>query len=180
MLDLFILKTRNLLKHYPCRNLKILNVEKQTAANKTDADVVVITVGNKVENWKKAFIFDRHTDEDFIKSFVEDIKNEIPEKYSQLQITNVKEIAENILHNFSKKDISDTFYITKIPYRQLKINDKIFLNINNITYQKILALLSKIDTWPASISFQDLTNCMKRKEIVTLLLYLDMQREELN
>lgn len=176
VLEEITIKAKNLLKHYPCRRLRLIEVSELVSEPSVGFAIKIVAKG---PNWRseKISLFKKKDlkDPNLAKRCVEKLMKDIPESFAIVNIINVKTIAEDLMHNFSEKNVPDTFCITKLPYRQLQIvsnNSKIFLKLNVKSYQKILNFFDTIESWPAEIDFSELSGLLKRKELITLFLYL--------
>lgn len=169
-------KARNLLKHYPCRKLRLTDVSEIVSDPGVGFAIRLAAVGPEW-NFETISLFKKKDlkDPSLAKRCVEKIMLAIPKKFSDLRVTNVQDTAKDLMHNFVSRSIPDCFNIEKLPYRQLQIvceENRSFLKVNIKSYQRLLALLEQEKEWPAEISFEKLAECLKRKELVTLLLYL--------
>lgn len=176
VLDEIKTKAKNLLKHYPCRNLKLKEVS-EVVSEPTIGFAIRISAEGPDWNFENISLFKKKDlkDPSLAKKCVEKLLQAIPSKFATANVTNVNESAKDIMHNFSGRDIPNTFIIEKLPYRQLQIkfaDYRIFLKLNIKSYQRVLALFDQQKSWPAELQFDALASCLKRKEIVTLLLYL--------
>ena len=169
-------KAKNLLKHYPCRKLRLVEVSELVSEPTVGFAIKIVAKG---PNWKseKISLFKKKDlkDPNLAKRCVEKLMKDIPEEFAIVNVSNVKGIAEDLMHNFSEKNVPDTFCITKLPYRQIQIvsnNSKVFLKLNVKSYQKILNFFDSIEFWPAEVDFSEISGLLKRKELITLFLYL--------
>lgn len=169
-------KAKNLLKHLPCRQLRVLGVSE--VVSETAPNVFGICIKYSIFGKEETFIsLFKKADlkKDIVKRCLNGFRNKIPEDYSTLTIKNVVDISNTFLNRFSLKNEIDEFVISKIPYRQLKIcfgDSSFFLDIQRVSYQKILAVLNEKSDWPAELNFEELQGLLKRKEIVTLCIQL--------
>lgn len=176
-------KITNLLKHLPCRQLKLKSIEWLTSELDTNifgVKIVIQTPDSDIENvtlFKKKDL----KDSKLPKHCIEQILKKIPQQYLSITIQDVQVTTKGVLKNFKEKDIPDEFILEKFPYRQLQIrvNDrKLFIKLSTKTYQKILNFFNKQNQFPLTISFSHINNCLKRRELVTLLLYLTQTTKE--
>jgi hypothetical protein len=168
-------KVTSLLKHLPYRQLRVDTIEPVF----TDDDSIHpirISVVDRTKNERIDVVHILGSDESMdIKRCVEVLKSKIPAQYLSLNIVNVNQVAQEVLKNFSKRDLPDSFILEKLPYRQLQISvngKRIFLKICVKSYQRVLSMLNSLTNWPNEVGLDRILNCLKRKELVTLLLYL--------
>jgi hypothetical protein len=170
------LKANNLLKHLPCRGLRVEGITELTSETSPNVFGICIHYSIYKEMYTSTSLFKKSDlKKDLVKRCVNDFKNKIPAEFKELHVKNVKEPASEYLKSFSLENTIDEFLIVQFPYRQIKIqigDSFFFLNVQKITWQKILARVSKEKEWPAFINFEDLLNLLKRKEIVTLCIRL--------
>lgn len=189
-------KIKNFLKHLPCRGLKLESIYLQDvyysepktlkAVAKKSYVIRISTTFNADEVKKIDIVTDvglcsesssENLSTENAHQIVNVVGNCIPETYKSLKVQNVKESLTKISYNFSSKNIPDNFYLVKLPYRQLalqtSLNEKIiFIDLCTGSYQKILAEIDSIQSWPTALNFLQVANNLKRKELVTLLLAL--------
>ena len=171
-------KAENLFKHFPCRFLKILSVEKIESPSTPTAVGICIKYKTPEEENSLITLFKKSElkkEGDCIKRCICELKERVPEKYSALDITNVRELSNTFLERFSLKNELDCFTISGVPYRQLCIllpSGKFFLDVSKVTYQKLLTRFSQEKFWPANMGFESFSNLLKRKEMVTLCIRL--------
>lgn len=168
------IKLINLLKRIPYRYLKLNSIEILSEVNNTVHILVRIEDSIKQVNIV-SFSFYAEKDKINLKEIIKQIKEEIPQDYFVATISGVSKVLNNVSTNLSKKEIPDTFSIIKIPYRQLDIfinEEQIFLNLSISSYQKILSYFQKFKKCPISIEFSEISKFLKRKELITLFLYL--------
>lgn len=160
------IKLRNLFKHFVCRQIRIKDFR---LAEEGDIQLRITGPGLNLEVFYPSENFNE-------KDFIHKI-NTHPNlvKYNQLLVTGVDEYSEEILKHFSYQDCPNSFYICKLPYRQLLVKvgeQQSFIKVCTQTYQKLLATISNLNEWPAEISFEKLQNTFKRKELVSLMLHI--------
>lgn len=173
-LDCFELKLKNFLKHNVCRQLRLASLLK-VETNQKNCIGILTTISTPKSNLQVFNLVKQKDLKDLnnVRNCIELIKNNIPKEFCKIEITNIK---NDITTNLKIKDIPDNFYLEKLPYRQLQIavNEKrLFIDLCTKSYQRILAKLKNIEDWPVKLSFEDFSECLKRKEIVTLLIYLN-------
>lgn len=105
---------------------------------------------------------------EIVKSVIEcrDLK-----RYRQVIILNV-EVDETRL---TLDNIPDDFIISGLPYRQLKISigeRPFFIDLCAVSYQHVYSLMLSQSHYPACINFKNLKSCLKRKELLVLLITL--------
>lgn len=173
MLEEISTKIINYLKHIVYRKLKL-----QDVSNDEKNQIIVITLNDLGTNTTRVTQIgyrDFVNEEEPVRRIVEMFSLIVPVEYQSIKITDILSGLKNLNYNFSLENIPESFQITKIPYKQLKIKSldrEFFLNVCVETYQRILSLLSNNSKAFAEITFTELTKNMKRKEIVTLLLSL--------
>lgn len=177
-LDTIKVKIENYLKHIPYRQLK-LNDLTIANTNKQDTRLLQVLINDRGSGDDiniSTVITEKDLKKQFnIKDYVKYVLEKIPAKYMQVKFDNIENTADLYLKNFSNKTLSDSFILEKVPYRQLQIsvNDRrFFVKLGVKSYQKTLSFLSTFIEWPDSIDVSKLLNCLKRREVVTLLLYL--------
>lgn len=174
-------KLNNLFKHMPCRKIKLGKVNIEKADNGLSVVLVsyyVPVMKNNIQDWdiemsmtvlKPGETFD-------IKSCVDKVKKSIPDYYKSIFVENVQSALTDVAYSFSEDKIPDTFEIVKIPFKQLAIRtveDKpIFIDLCSSSYQKVLAVVDGKNYWSNKVDFKRFVDCMKRRELVTLLLTL--------
>ncbi len=176
MLEEVSTKIVNYLKHIVYRKLRF-----QDISNDEKNQVITITLNDLELNITRVtqigyrdFINEEYPVRRIVERFGLMLNLMIPAKYQSIEVTDILPGLENLNYNFSLENIPESFQITKIPYKQLKIKNadrEFFLNVCVETYQRILSLLNKSKAF-TEITFTELTKNMKRKEIVTLLLSL--------
>ena len=174
-------KLNNLFKHMPCRKIKLGKVNIEKADNGLSVVLVsyyVPVMKNNIQDWdvemamtvlKPEEVFD-------VKSCVDKVKKSIPDYYKSIFIENVQSALTDVSYSFSEDKIPNTFEIVKIPFRQLAIKTvtgkPVFIDLCSSSYQKVLAIVDGKNCWTNKIDFKRFVDCMKRRELVTLLLTL--------
>lgn len=172
-LDCFEVKLKKFLKHCICRQLKVVSIKK-IETNQKNCTGILTTISTP-ENDIQVFNLVKQKDLvnlEKVKDCISIIKNNIPAKFSRLEVINIK---NDITTNLKIKDVLDSFYLERLPYRQLQVfvNEKrFFIDLCTKSYQRVLALLKNED-WKTQIDFKSFSDCLKRKEIITLLIYLN-------
>lgn len=169
-------KLEKALKHLPCRNIKLKNLS--ISEQSIPAIVNINLLFPVEENSQMILVFEWDPEKKTIKNLIREILNQIPKNYLSITVKNIKESLQDIHYNFSNRNIPDSFDIIKLPYRQLEVATqfgKSFINLYASSYQKILSTLDENNSrkWKNCIDFSKIVNCMKRKELVTLLLVLN-------
>lgn len=167
-------KLKNLLKHLPCRKLKLIRLESRTLADGSIVAIVISTPEGELDMSKNIFLtLDAPENTEEIRKTVEKVLAAIPEKYLSITVTGVQKALKNINYSFNPENVPDSFVITKLPYRQLGIrvaDRSIFVDFCTATYQKILAVLDNSKEWPCERNFADIAEQIKkRKELIVLL-----------
>ena len=164
-----------------CKSFRCSTVARN---DKLTAFGIKINYRVREDDYQFTQVFDNKQlkDRTFAKSIVEAFIKVLPA--CTLQVSGVKEATKDFLKNFStldKTSIKDTFFITKLPFRQLQLSssgkdlDKFFIKLSGKSYQRLLSSIDRLD-WREdnlSITFFDvLQGALKRREIITLLLLL--------
>lgn len=175
-LDCFKIKLNNYLKHCVCRSLKIEKIEKIEITQKNYIGVLTV-IKTPIKNLQIINLIKTKDLENLesTKKYIENIKNKLPQEISNIEVTNIKDILNDLNTTLSIKDIPESFYLERLPYRQLQIksNEKrFFLDLCTKSYQKVLSKLQSLYSWPAQLNINIIKDCFKRKELITLLLYL--------
>lgn len=176
-------RLKSLLKHEVCRKIKFYKVDVKDNPQEANGLYISTSINVNIPQNNQIFTSFSKVNEsdldnlDVLKNIIRDIKAVIPEEYKSLKITNFNKTIEDLTSNISTDKTVDEFYLTRIPYRQLQIglfeDKKIFLNLCTKTYNRILNKLNNIDVWPAELNFLEIKDCFKRKELITLLIYLN-------
>ena len=177
VLEAVTIKTKNFLKHYPCRNLKLSSIKLIQSELDSTVFGIQMLITTPAEPIDHLVMFKKKDLKDPLlpKRCVELLRSRIPEIYSNVTVTDVSSVAEEVLKNFSERQLPDSFILEKLPYRQLQLrvnSRKFFIKLNIKSYQRVLSLFDLQKPWPVTITLQDLTKNLKRREVVTLLLYL--------
>ena len=161
----FTEKLRNALKHSVCRKfLKLTNTQFQ----KDETIVNLATPNGKLKI---------SLDVEYTPSLaVHSILNH-PEiiPFNTLNVKDVDKIGLDFLKNFSSQNLADSFILYKVPKKQLQIgtaDTKYYVDICMQSYQKVINKLDSLEKWTGQIAFEDLVSCLRRKEIVTILILL--------
>lgn len=177
----FEIKLNNFLKHLPCRKIKVNKID----IDRKDTETLIATIlelpnteGSGAEASSNLIVaYNKVLNEDSldIKSYIDLIKSKIPEYYKSVFAKSVQTALKAISYPFSEDKVPNTFEIVKLPYRQISVRtlDKpIFIDLCNSSYSRILEILDDRPIWTNVIDFEKLVKCMKRRELVTLLLML--------
>lgn len=187
LLNVFLIelekRLKSLLKHEVCRKIKFYKVDVKDNPQEANSLYISTSINVNIPQNNQIFTSFSKVNEsdldnlDVLKNIIRDIKAVIPEEYKSLKITNFNKAIEDLTSNISTDKTVDEFYLTRIPYRQLQIglfeDKKIFLNLCTKTYNRILNKLNNIDVWPAELNFLEIKDYFKRKELITLLIYLN-------
>lgn len=159
-------KIKNLLKHLPCRRLKLSQLVVKELNEDTQVAVIIIDTPEP-QNIILTLPLSLSC-----KDILFEVSKAIPEKYKSLEIKNVQSALKLIKYNFNTQKIPDSFLLTKVPYRQLALkidNHTAFINLSTSTYQKILHVLDLNENLDY-LDFDKIAVKMRRKELVVLLL----------
>lgn len=78
--------------------------------------------------------------------------------------------------SLSLDNVPKSFIITGLPYRQMKIStgseDSYYIDLCQASYQRVCAVMSNVVSFPAVIPFSKIKDCLKRKEVLVLLITL--------
>lgn len=157
---------RNVFKHMVCRKIRL----HKSFLNTKKGKWVVCTEVSTPAGLK---FFECPIDSYNQKSFIYNVTDGLKD-LNVLTVKNTKEVAERELKSFSNQEVPNEFFIVKFPKRQVAIvvgDNQTFVNISTPTYQKLIAKCLNLD-FPASIDMSQLTDCFKRRELVTFLLQL--------
>lgn len=162
-------KLTKLFKHIPYRKYRVSKICNQSnnltiVATSSDSFAEpIVTVVEDVESLD-------------IKAIVKAVKDNIPESFLKITVSNISSSLNNISYNFSVNNIPESFEIVKLPYRQLLIKlaeDRTFyINLCTPSYHRLLSIFDRLLDWPGEITFDQIAKSLKRKEIVTLMLSL--------
>lgn len=164
--------------------VKILDVQLLPRNDKLTAFGIKINYRVRESDYQFTQVFDNKQLKDgaFAKRVVEAFIKVLPA--CTLQVSGVKEAVKDFLKNFStldKTSIKDTFFITKLPFRQLQLSssgkdlDKFFIKLGGKSYQRLISSIDRLDWREDNLSipfFDILQGALKRREIITLLLLL--------
>lgn len=89
------------------------------------------------------------------------------------RVFGVSKAALDLMKNFTGSNkYPEEFLITKLPYRQMKVQlgKKVyFLNLQPKSYQRLIQYIDNLKD-KTDFDFKDLINVLKRKELITILL----------
>ena len=177
-------RARSLIKHLPCRSeIRIFDTSSIDTESKSAFGIRIRYTQRKITK-DYTLVFDQKQLKEklFAKKIVENFLKQLP--VYEIEVENIKEAVLEFLKNFStldKDNIKDSFRISKLPYRQLLINNDIFIKVCNKSYQRLLCKTDLIKDWKekdtnyfvTTVSFNDfIQKSLKRKEIITMLLLL--------
>lgn len=162
-------KLTKLFKHIPYRKYRVSKMCNQgnnltiVATSSDSFAEPIVTVIESAENLDT-------------KAIVKAVKDNIPEDFLKITVSNISSSLSSISYNFSVDNIPESFEIVKLPYRQLLIKltkDKTFyVNLCTPSYHRLLSIFDRLLDWPSEVTFDQIAKSLKRKEIVTLMLSL--------
>lgn len=160
-----------LLKHIPYRKYR---VSKACLLNQDTNLTIVLT---STDSFAEPVIVSIENTADLdIKDAIKAVKDHIPGEFLKIKVNNISSSLSKIAYNFSVENIPESFEIVKLPYRQLqiKVSDSkgFYVDLCTPSYHRLLSLFDRLLDWPGEVSFTDIANNLKRKEIVTLMLSL--------
>lgn len=166
-------KLEKVLKRLPCRKLKLSSLQLKALDSGQKVVIISISLPDNFDSNPFTTVFDWNDDVD-VKVVVNKTLQQLPAELKSIRVQNLETALQSISYNFSSKNLPTDFNIVKLPYRQLAIsnnsNETIFINLCTSSYQRLLSTLGR--SWRPVIDFSEIVNCMKRKELVTLLLTL--------
>ena len=177
LIDTLTLKITNLLKHLPCRGLKLIALDIRQLAEPVASEILTIVIATPEGPSKSLFLtLNVPRDEAAIKKTITEVLKSIPKQYLQITVVNVRSALKSVKSSLDIEALPDSFQLIKLPYRQLSIslNDKTtFIDLCTASYQRILANLNSLKGWPDEIDLELISNCMKRKELLVLVWTLN-------
>ena len=161
----FTEKLKNALKHSVCRKfLKLTNTQFQK-------DETIVSLSTPKGKLKVSL------DKEYTPSLAVHAILNHPEitPYGKINVVDVDKTGLDFLKNFSSQNLSNSFILYKVPKKQLQIgtsDTKYYVDICMQSYQKVINKLDSLEEWSGQLSFEDLVACLRRKEIVTILILL--------
>ncbi len=152
-------KAGNALKHIAVPVLELTDITYLE-------DGINFEVRDRVKGFSFSVVVDMESEKDMIKNFLNSDQLSI---YRRVKVTNVRSIDEN---RFTLDNLPQQFSIVGLPDRQIKIESagKVnFINLQRSSYDKVRSKLCET----TNISFDVLTKCLIRKELLVLLLTLN-------
>jgi len=178
-LDDISIKVKNFLKHCTCRYLRFKSVEEILTEGTPNVFAIKIIISTPADDVNSISLFKKKDLKDplLIRRCIEDLRSKIPEKFMEARIVDLQDVdvKSNLLTNFSEVKLPEFFIISKLPYRQLQIecaDRRFFIKLSVKSYQRILNVFSKKTEYPLVIKLSELTTVLKRRELITLLIYL--------
>lgn len=166
-------KLNNLLKHlaYPCfRVSRIVQVPNDTE-NEDECDICVELKDPKLNILRPIVHYDKGME---MREFISRVRNcKELKPYTQAI---VRDVTLDEGGSLSLDNVPKSFIITGLPYRQMKIStgseDSYYIDLCQASYQRVCAVMSNVASFPAVIPFSKIKDCLKRKEVLVLLITL--------
>ena len=168
-------KLNNLLKHlaYPCfRVSRIVQVPNDTDSENEDGRNICVELKDPKLNILRPVV---HYDKGMeMREFISRVRNcKELKPYTQAI---VRDVTLDEGGSLSLDNVPKSFIITGLPYRQMKISigseDSHYIDLCQASYQRVCAAMSNIVNFPAVIPFSKIKDCLKRKEVLVLLITL--------
>lgn len=168
-------KLNNLLKHlaYPCfRVSRIVQAPNDTdSENEDGCDICVELKDPKLNILRPVVHYDKGME---MREFISRVRNcKELKPYTQAI---VRDVTLDEGGSLSLDNVPKSFIITGLPYRQMKISigseDSYYIDLCQASYQRVCAAMSNIVNFPAVIPFSKIKDCLKRKEVLVLLITL--------
>lgn len=168
-------KLNNLLKHlaYPCfRVSRIVQVPSDVdPENKDECDLCVELKDPKLNILRPVVHYDKGME---MREFISRVRNcKELKPYTQAI---VRDVTLDEGGSLSLDNVPKSFIITGLPYRQMKIStgseDSYYIDLCQASYQRVCAAMSNVVSFPATIPFSKIKDCLKRKEVLVLLITL--------
>lgn len=168
-------KLNNLLKHlaYPCfRVSRIVQAPSDIdSENEDGCDIYVELKDPKLNILRPVVHYDKGME---MREFISRVRNcKELKPYTQAI---VRDVTLDEGGSLSLDNVPKSFIITGLPYRQMKIStgseDSHYIDLCQVSYQRVCAAMSNIVNFPAAIPFSKIKDCLKRKEVLVLLITL--------
>ena len=166
-------KLNNLLKHlaYPCFRVSRIVQAPSDVEDKEGYNVCVELKDPKLNILRPIVRYDKGMETREFISRVRNCKELKP--YTQAI---VRDVTLDESGSLSLDNVPKSFIITGLPYRQMKIStgseDSYYIDLCQASYQRICAAMSNAVSFPAVIPFSKIKDCLKRKEVLVLLITL--------
>lgn len=166
-------KLNNLLKHlaYPCFRVSRIVQAPGDIDSENGCNLCVELKDPKLNVLRPIVHYDKGME---IREFISRVRNcKELKPYTQAIVMDVT-LDEG--GSLSLDNVPKSFIITGLPYRQMKIStgseDSYYIDLCQASYQRVCAAMSNIVNFPAVIPFSKIKDCLKRKEVLVLLITL--------
>lgn len=166
-------KLNNLLKHlaYPCFRVSRIVQAPSDVEDKEGYNVCVELKDPKLNILRPIVRYDKGME---MREFISRVRNCKELKLYTQAI--VRDVTLDEGGSLSLDNVPKSFIITGLPYRQMKIStgseDSYYIDLCQASYQRICAVMSNAVSFPAVIPFSKIKDCLKRKEVLVLLITL--------
>lgn len=166
-------KLNNLLKHlaYPCFRVSRIVQAPSDVEDKEGYNVCVELKDPKLNILRPIVRYDKGME---MREFISRVRNCKELKLYTQAI--VRDVTLDEGGSLSLDNVPKSFIITGLPYRQMKISigseDSHYIDLCQASYQRVCAVMSNAVNFPADIPFSKIKDCLKRKEVLVLLITL--------
>lgn len=166
-------KLNNLLKHlaYPCFRVSRIVQAPSDVEDKEGYNVCVELKDPKLNILRPIVRYDKGME---MREFISRVRNCKELKLYTQAI--VRDVTLDEGGSLSLDNVPKSFIITGLPYRQMKIStgseDSYYIDLCQASYQRVYAVMSNAVSFPAVIPFSKIKDCLKRKEVLVLLITL--------
>lgn len=166
-------KLNNLLKHlaYPCFRVSRIVQAPSDVEDKEGYNVYVELKDPKLNILRPIVRYDKGME---MREFISRVRNCKELKLYTQAI--VRDVTLDEGGSLSLDNVPKSFIITGLPYRQMKIStgseDSYYIDLCQASYQRVCAVMSNAVSFPAVIPFSKIKDCLKRKEVLVLLITL--------
>ena len=166
-------KLNNLLKHlaYPCFRVSRIVQAPSDDEDKEGYNVCVELKDPKLNILRSVVHYDKGME---MREFISRVRNcKELKPYTQAI---VRDVTLDEGGSLSLDNVPKSFIITGLPYRQMKIStgseDSHYIDLCQASYQRVCAAMSNVVSFPVAIPFSKIKDCLKRKEVLVLLITL--------
>lgn len=172
-------KLNNLLKHlaYPCFRVSRIVQVPSGFEDENGCDLCVELKDLKFNVLRPVVHYDKGME---MREFISRVRNcKELKPYTQAI---VRDVTLDEGGSLSLDNVPKSFTITGLPYRQMKIStgseDSYYIDLCQASYQRVCAVMSNVPNYtntvcfPAVIPFSKIKDCLKRKEVLVLLITL--------
>lgn len=166
-------KLNNLLKHlaYPCFRVSRIVQSPSDVEDKEGYNACVELKDPKLNILRPVVHCDKGME---MREFISRVRNCKELKLYTQAI--VRDVTLDEGGSLSLDNVPKSFIITGLPYRQMKIStgseDSYYIDLCQASYQRVCAVMSNTVSFPAVIPFSKIKDCLKRKEVLVLLITL--------